>query len=154
MMKYDDLYFASRYNFYTDCVEWYFLPKTEIKVFLKKMDIRGFGWRPSICGLNRTMLHIKYLFNASYALKCKLRFNCDIADRHRKISFVFFYQKNSNFYLLLHQSEKYATRNTSKTKTNIINILRQPIIPFAWQKMIQHKYLPCVFTRVTISSPV
>ena len=49
MMKYDDLYFASRYNFFTDCVEWYFLPKTEIKVFLKKMDIRGFGWRPSIC---------------------------------------------------------------------------------------------------------
>ena len=34
--------------FFTDCVEWYFLPKTEIKVFLKKMDIRGFGWRPSI----------------------------------------------------------------------------------------------------------
>ena len=29
--------------FLTDCVEWYFLPKTEIKVFLKKMDIRGFG---------------------------------------------------------------------------------------------------------------
>ena len=52
MMKYDDLYFASRYNFFTDCVEWYFLPKTEIKVFLKKMDIRGFGWRPSICWLN------------------------------------------------------------------------------------------------------
>ena len=49
MMKYDDLYFASRYNFFTDCVEWYFLPKTEKKVFLKKMDIRGFGWRPSIC---------------------------------------------------------------------------------------------------------
>ena len=49
MMKYDDLYFAGRYNFFTDCVEWYFLPKTEIKVFLKKMDIRGFGWRPSIC---------------------------------------------------------------------------------------------------------
>ena len=49
MMKYNDLYFASRYNFFTDCVEWYFLPKTEIKVFLKKMDIRGFGWRPSIC---------------------------------------------------------------------------------------------------------
>ena len=49
MMKYDDLYFASRYNFFTNCVEWYFLPKTEIKVFLKKMDIRGFGWRPSIC---------------------------------------------------------------------------------------------------------
>ena len=49
MMKYDDLYFASRYNFFTDCVEWYFLPKTEIKVFLKTMDIRGFGWRPSIC---------------------------------------------------------------------------------------------------------
>ena len=49
MMKYDDLHFASRYNFFTDCVEWYFLPKTEIKVFLKKMDIRGFGWRPSIC---------------------------------------------------------------------------------------------------------
>ena len=48
MMKYDDLYFASRYNFFTDSVEWYFLPKTEIKVFLKKMDIRGFGWRPSI----------------------------------------------------------------------------------------------------------
>ena len=48
MMKYDDLYFASRYNFFTDCVEWYFLPKTEIKVFLKKMDIRGFGWRPSL----------------------------------------------------------------------------------------------------------
>ena len=48
MMKYDDLYFASRYTFFTDCVEWYFLPKTEIKVFLKKMDIRGFGWRPSI----------------------------------------------------------------------------------------------------------
>ena len=48
MMKYDDLYFAGRYNFFTDCVEWYFLPKTEIKVFLKKMDIRGFGWRPSI----------------------------------------------------------------------------------------------------------
>ena len=48
MMKYDDLYFTSRYNFFTDCVEWYFLPKTEIKVFLKKMDIRGFGWRPSI----------------------------------------------------------------------------------------------------------
>ena len=48
MMKYNDLYFASRYNFFTDCVEWYFLPKTEIKVFLKKMDIRGFGWRPSI----------------------------------------------------------------------------------------------------------
>ena len=48
MMKYDVLYFASRYNFFTDCVEWYFLPKTEIKVFLKKMDIRGFGCRPSI----------------------------------------------------------------------------------------------------------
>ena len=48
MMKYDDLYFAGRYNFFTDCVEWYFLPKTEIKLFLKKMDIRGFGWRPSI----------------------------------------------------------------------------------------------------------
>ena len=33
--------------FFTDCVEWYFLSKTEIKVFLKKMDkmdIRGFGW--------------------------------------------------------------------------------------------------------------
>ena len=45
MMKYDDLYFASRHNFFTDCVEWCFLPKTEIKVFLKKkMDIRGFGW--------------------------------------------------------------------------------------------------------------
>ena len=49
MMKYDDLYFVNRYNFFTDCVEWYVLPKTEIKVFLKKMDIRGFGWRPSIC---------------------------------------------------------------------------------------------------------
>ena len=48
MMKYDDLYFASRYTFFTDCIEWYFLPKTEIKVFKKKMDIRGFGWRPSI----------------------------------------------------------------------------------------------------------
>ena len=48
MMKYDDLYFANRYNFFTGSVEWYFLPKTEIKVFLKKMDIRGFGWRPSI----------------------------------------------------------------------------------------------------------
>ena len=36
MMKYDDLYFASGYNFFTDCVEWYFQPKTEIKVFLKK----------------------------------------------------------------------------------------------------------------------
>ena len=46
-MIYDDLYFASRYNFFTDCVKWYFLPKTEIKVFLKKMDIRGFGGRPS-----------------------------------------------------------------------------------------------------------
>ena len=54
MMKYDDLYFASRYNFFTDCVEWYFLPKTEIKVFLKKMDIRGFGWRPS----THTHIHI------------------------------------------------------------------------------------------------
>ena len=53
MMKYDDLYFASRYNFFTDCVEWYFLPKTEIKMFLKKMDIRGFGWRPSICIISR-----------------------------------------------------------------------------------------------------
>ena len=49
MMKYDDLYFANRYYFFTGCVEWYFLPKTEIKVFLKKRDIRGFGWRPSIC---------------------------------------------------------------------------------------------------------
>ena len=36
MMKYDDLYFASRYKFFTDCVEWYFLPKSEIKVLLKK----------------------------------------------------------------------------------------------------------------------
>ena len=41
MMKYDDLYFASRHNFFTDCVEWYFLPKTEIKVFLKK---NGYTW--------------------------------------------------------------------------------------------------------------
>ena len=49
MMKYYDLCFAGRFNFFTDCVEWYFLTKTEIKVFLKKMDIRGFGWRPSIC---------------------------------------------------------------------------------------------------------
>ena len=49
MMKYDGIYFANRYNFFTGCVEWYFLSKTEIKVFLKKMDIRGFGWRPSIC---------------------------------------------------------------------------------------------------------
>ena len=48
MMKYDHLYFANRYYFFTGCVESYFLPKTEIKVFLKKMDIRGFGWRPSI----------------------------------------------------------------------------------------------------------
>ena len=55
MMKYDDLYFASRYNFFTDCVEWYFLPKTEIKVFLKKMDIRGFGWRPSIYVMRETL---------------------------------------------------------------------------------------------------
>ena len=55
MMKYDDLYFASRYNFFTDCVEWYFLPKTEIKVFLKKMDIRGFGWRPSIYNINSAL---------------------------------------------------------------------------------------------------
>ena len=57
MMKYDDLYFASRYNFFTDCVEWYFLPKTEIKVFLKKMDIRGFGWRPSIYTLQNLYTH-------------------------------------------------------------------------------------------------
>ena len=41
MMKYNDLYFASRYNFFTDCVDWYFLPKTEIKVFLKK---NGYTW--------------------------------------------------------------------------------------------------------------
>ena len=41
MMKYDDLYFAIRYNFLTDCVEWYFLPKTDIKVFLKKY---GYTW--------------------------------------------------------------------------------------------------------------
>ena len=33
MMKYDDLYFASRYNFFTDCVEWYFLPKTDIYIY-------------------------------------------------------------------------------------------------------------------------
>ena len=59
MMKYDDLYFASRYNFFTDCVEWYFLPKTEIKVFLKKMDIRGFGWRPSICVSNCSKIELK-----------------------------------------------------------------------------------------------
>ena len=59
MMKYDDLYFASRYNFFTDCVEWYFLPKTKIKVFLKKMDIRGFGWRPSIFSIkNPTSLMV------------------------------------------------------------------------------------------------
>ena len=44
MMKYDDLHFASRYIFFTDCVEWYFLPNTEIKMFLKKTNIRGFGW--------------------------------------------------------------------------------------------------------------
>ena len=44
-MKCDDIYFASRYNVFTDCVEWYYLPKTEIKVFFeKKMDIRGFGY--------------------------------------------------------------------------------------------------------------
>ena len=48
MMKYDDLYFASRYNFFYRLCRIVFLPKTEIKVFLKKMDIRGFGWRPSI----------------------------------------------------------------------------------------------------------
>ena len=53
MMKYDGIYFANRYNFFTGCVEWYFLSKIEIKVFLKKMDIRGFGWRPSICSTNR-----------------------------------------------------------------------------------------------------
>ena len=41
MMKYDDLYFASHYKFFTDCVEWYFLPKTEIKLFLKK---NGYTW--------------------------------------------------------------------------------------------------------------
>ena len=41
MMKYEDLYFASRYKFFTDCVEWFFLPKTEIKVFLKK---NGYTW--------------------------------------------------------------------------------------------------------------
>ena len=27
--------------FFTDCVEWYFLPKTEIKVLLKK---NGYTW--------------------------------------------------------------------------------------------------------------
>ena len=48
MMKYDGIYFANRYIFFTCSVEWYFLSKTEIKVFLKKMDLRGFGWRPSI----------------------------------------------------------------------------------------------------------
>ena len=36
MMKYDGIYFANRYIFFTGCVEWYFLSKTEIKVFLKK----------------------------------------------------------------------------------------------------------------------
>ena len=60
MMKYDDLYFASRYNFFTDCVEWYFLPKTEIKVFLKKMDIRDFGWRPSLCICLSTLMLLTY----------------------------------------------------------------------------------------------
>ena len=40
MMKYDALYFASRYNFFTDGVEWYFLPKTKISVFEKN----GYTW--------------------------------------------------------------------------------------------------------------
>ena len=42
MMKYHDLYFASRYNFFTDCVEWYILSKNEIKVFLKKNGYTSF----------------------------------------------------------------------------------------------------------------
>ena len=68
MMKYDDSYFASRYNFFTDCVEWYFLPKTEIKVFMKKMDIRGFGWRPSI-----------YCLKMQYSVQLRegVHLNCD-----------------------------------------------------------------------------
>ena len=41
MMKCDDLYFASPYNSFTDCVEWYILPKTEIKVFFEK---NGYTW--------------------------------------------------------------------------------------------------------------
>ena len=41
MMKYDGIYFANRYNFFTCCVEWYFLSKTEINVFLKK---NGYTW--------------------------------------------------------------------------------------------------------------
>ena len=56
MMKYAGIYFANRYNFVTGCVEWYFLSKTEINVFLKKMDIRGFGWRPSIIMLYGILL--------------------------------------------------------------------------------------------------
>ena len=73
MMKYDDLYFASRYNFFTDCVEWYFLPKTEIKVFLKKMDIRGFGWRPSICLFIVTKTNIKIKCNYMSLLKSRMQ---------------------------------------------------------------------------------
>ena len=44
-IKCDNNYYASRYIFYTDCVEWHFLPKNEIKVFWKNRDIpvRGFG---------------------------------------------------------------------------------------------------------------
>ena len=42
-IKCDNKYFGSRYIFFTKWVEWHFLPKTEIKVFLKKMDLRGFG---------------------------------------------------------------------------------------------------------------
>ena len=43
MMKYDGICFANRYNFFTGpgCVEWYFLSKTEIRVFLKK---NGYTW--------------------------------------------------------------------------------------------------------------
>ena len=74
MMKYDDLYFASRYNFFTDCVEWYFLPKTEIKVFLKKMDIRGFGRRPSICKVSNDeyiFFKLGCLFTTIFVAKCQ-----------------------------------------------------------------------------------
>ena len=35
-MKYDNKYFDGQYHFLSDNVEWNFLPKTEIKVFLKK----------------------------------------------------------------------------------------------------------------------
>ena len=61
--------FASRYNFFTDCVEWYFLPKTGIKVFLNKIGYTWF-WLAAIDICSRVGVKYStctwYLYSSTY----------------------------------------------------------------------------------------